>query len=143
MSQLTSSPGFRPELGLPWFTRSMAGLSPEQVAAKSKDLLSFCFDTADMAPAFPAGTCVALRPVACLCKIEVGKVYVVLDKEQRLVAVGRLAQATEPDFPGYGLDLTLTHDSNGAEVLTGWRWPQPGAFLYALAYYGTVAIEAL
>jgi len=143
MSQFTSSPGFRPELGLPWFTPSMQGLSPEQIAYKCANLVSFCFDTADMAPAFPPGTCVALRPVACLCKLVVGQVYVVLDKEQRLLAVGRLSAAIPPDFPGYGLDLTLTHDNGGAEVLAAWRWPQPGAFLYALAYYGTVAIEAL
>jgi hypothetical protein len=138
--------GFRPERGLPWFSSSMEGLSPEQIKAKCEGLLSFVFDNADMAPSFPKGTRVVLRPVTCRCKIAVGKVYVLLHGPkgaQRPVAVGRLTQAPETAFPGYGLDLTLTHDSTGAATLSGWHWPTPDSTLCALAYYGSVEVEQL
>ena len=58
----------------------MQGLSPEQIAQKTKNCRSFTFLTADMAPAFPMGTRVVLRPVGCKCKLTVGKVYVLLTK---------------------------------------------------------------
>ena len=137
------SPRFRPELGLPWFTSAMQGLSPEQLAQKLKDCRSFTFPTADMAPFFPLGTRVVLRPVGCKCKLTVGKGYVLLTKGGEFIACGRLTQAEESEeLDRYGVRLSL-HWADGRAAMDPWHWPHPGYVLYVLAYYGLVDIDAL
>jgi hypothetical protein len=143
MSQFPNPAGFRPELGLPWFNYTMQGLSSEQIAQKTKGCRPFVFRSYQMAPAFPIGTQVVLRPVDCKCKLTVGKVYVLFTKGGEFVAHGRLTNLEDSEeLDRWGVRLTLKWE-DGRECMPPWIWPHPGHILYALAYYGSVDIASL
>lgn len=77
------------------------------------ELPTFVFGDESMAPAFPKGCRVAVRPVECRCALHVGAVLVRVYRPEpglpgRVVGVGRLAEARH--FP-HGTFLQLTRDN--------------------------------
>ena len=134
---------FRPELGLPWFEATMQGLSPAQIAQKTKGCRSFVFRGDTMAPAFPKGTQVVLRPVECKCKLVVGKVYVLFQKNGEFIACGRAVELVDSEeLERWGVRVTLKWE-DGRAGTDPFVWPLPHHILYALAYYGSVEVASL
>lgn len=131
---------------MPWFSKVVGAATEETIHKLLAGLKLFEFPDDSMAPHFPKGTHVAIRTVCCDRGAKVGKVYVatrLVNRVESVIGVGRAAFVDRLlSTRGYGCEITLHRDSDGAAVLTDFRLPYIGKhFLYSVEFYGSLPAE--